>query len=193
MLPVQGKKIPLFRIGWPAASLSPHTKDEEITVIKEAKISTAILLALNTTNPTISGRLDVIGDLIKKVKTFGIEKMIIDTTVLDIPDPGPAGKTAFLLKDKYGLPTGCGAHNAIDIWQKRRTLNKETKTLCSVSANVLPIIMGANFLLYGPVKNASLIYMPVAVTNAYIAYAMMQEHNIRPMDKNHPLYRVFRK
>ena len=47
-------------------SISPHTKDEEITVIKEAKISTAILLALNTTNPTISGRLDVIGDLIKK-------------------------------------------------------------------------------------------------------------------------------
>jgi len=173
-------------------SITPNTKEDEISAIREAKIKAAILLALNTANPTITGRLAVIEKLLDRAKAAGIERILVDTTVLDIPDPGPAGKTAFLVKDKYGLPCGCGAHNAVDMWHKRKGLDRDAYLTCSVVANVLPIIMGSSFMLYGPIENASRMYTPIAVTDAYIAYTMMQEYKSRPLTNTHPIFCVFR-
>ncbi len=173
-------------------SITPETSEAEISAIREAKIQAALLLALNTKNPTIAGRLAVIDALIEKAKTAGIEKMLVDTTVLDVPDPGPAGKAASLVKDKYGLPCGCGAHNAVDMWHKRTKLDPDTYLTCSVVANVLPIIMGSNFMLYGPVENAVRLYTPIAVTDAYVAYVMMQEYKVKPLTNAHPIFNIFR-
>jgi tetrahydromethanopterin S-methyltransferase subunit H len=174
-------------------SITPEIREDEVAAIREAKIRSALLLALNSTNPTISGRLAVIEKLVEKAKTAGVEKMLIDTTVLDVPDPGPAGKTAYLVKEKYGLPCGCGAHNAVDMWHKRKKLDPDTYLTSSVVANVLPIIMGANFMLYGPIEGASRMYTPIAVADAYIAYSMIQAFNVRPLTSNHPIYKIFRK
>jgi tetrahydromethanopterin S-methyltransferase subunit H len=174
-------------------SLSLEAKDAEISAIREAKIESAILLALNNTNPTIAGRLAVIPELLEKANAAGVTKTLVDTTVLDVPDPGPAGKTAYLVKEKYGLPCGCGAHNAVDMWHKRKRLEHEIYLTSSVVANIVPIVYGANFMLYGPIKNASRMYTPVAVADAYVSYSMMQEYNIRPLVNTHPIYKVFRK
>lgn len=173
-------------------SINPDIREDEITAIKEAKIKSALLLALNTTNPTIKGRLSVIDKLLEKATTAGVENMLIDTTVLDLPDPGPAAKTAYLVKEKYGLPCGCGAHNAIDMWHKRKKLDSDAHLTSSVVANVLPIIMGASFMLYGPIGSAPKMYVPVAVADAYVAYTMMQEYNSRPLTNTHPIFKIFR-
>jgi len=173
-------------------SINPETRDEELAAIKDAKIKAAILLALNAKNPTVSGRLAVVDKLLERAKAAGVEKLLVDTTVLDVPDPGPAGKTAYLVKEKYGLPCGCGAHNAVEMWHRRRKLEPEAQLTTSVVANVLPIIMGSSFMLYGPIGNAPKMYIPVAVADAYIAYTMMQEYNIRPLTNAHPLFRIFR-
>jgi tetrahydromethanopterin S-methyltransferase subunit H len=173
-------------------SITPEIKDEEISAIKDAAIKSAILLTLNSTNPTITGRLAVIDKLLEKAKAAGIENILIDATVMDVPDPGPASKAIHLIKNQYGFPAGCGAHNAIDIWHKRKKLDSEMHLTCSVVANLLPIIMGANFMLYGPIENASRIYMPVAVADAYVAYSMMQEYRMKPLVSSHPLFRIFR-
>lgn len=174
-------------------SITPETREDEVSAIREANIKAALLLALNTKNPTIAGRLAVIEQLVQKAKAAGIEKMFIDTTVLDVPDPGPAGKTIYLVKEKWGFPCGCGAHNAVDMWHKRKNLDRDTYLTSSVVANVLPIIMGASFMLYGPIESATRMYTPIAVADAYIAYTMMQEYNIRPLTNTHPIFCVFRK
>lgn len=174
-------------------SITPETSEEELAAIRHAKIKAALLLALNSKNPTLSGRLAVVDALIEKAKSAGIEKMLVNTTVLDIPDPGPAGKAAFSVKEKYGLPCGCGAHNAIDMWHKRKHLDNDTYLTCSVVANIFPVVMGASFMLYGPVESAPRIYTPIAVTDAYVAYTMMQEYNIRPLTNTHPIFGIFRK
>ncbi len=173
-------------------SIAPEIKEAEISAIKEAKIKTAILLLLNTEKPLIAGRLEVIDKLLEKARMTGVEKILIDTAVFDIQDPGPTGKTIYLVKERYGYPAGCGAHNAIDIWNKRRKLSPETYFASSLVANILPVVMGANFMLYGPIKNASKIYVPVAVTDAYVAYTMWQEHNYMPSTKNHPFFNLSR-
>jgi len=173
-------------------SITPDAREDEIAAIRDAKVKAALLLALNTTNPTIQGRLAVIDKLLEKAKAAGVEKTLVDTTVLDIPDPGPAGKTAYLVKEKYGLPCGCGAHNAVDMWHKRKKLVPDTHLSASVVANVLPIFMGSNFMLYGPIESATRMYVPIAVADAYVAYTMMQEYNCRPLINTHPIFRIFR-
>ena len=173
-------------------SITPDIREEEVAGIRDAKIKAALLLALNPTNPTISGRLAVIDKLIEKAKAAGIEKMLVDTAVLDLPDPGPAAKTAYLVKEKYGLPCGCGAHNAVDMWHKRKKLEPDEHLAASVVANVLPIFMGSSFMLYGPIESAPKMYPPIAVADAYIAYAMIQQYNSRPLGATHPLFRIFR-
>lgn len=173
-------------------TIMPETKTEELECIKESGIKSAILLILNSRNPTIQGRIEVLDECLDKAKKAGIENYLVDATILDMPDPGPVGKTIYLIKEKYGLPAGCGAHNAVDQWHHRKKLDPTTYLTSGVVANVVPITMGADFLLYGPIKNSHKAYVPCAVADAYVAYSVGQEYGTRPLEKNHPLYRVFR-
>lgn len=172
-------------------SITPDIKEAEISAIRDAKIKSAFLLTLNTRKPTLTGRLEVVDGLIDIAEKTGVENTLVDTTVLDTPDPGPTGKAIYLVKEKYGLPAGCGAHNAIEMWRKSKKLNEKIYLTSSVVANVLPITMGADFMLYGPIKRAPEMYIPFALADAYIAYTMRQEYNIKPLTRNHPLFKVF--
>ena len=156
-------------------SIMPETTEAEISAIRDAKIKSAIFLALNFRNPTIGGRMDVIDGLIGKANMAGIKNILIDATVMDVLDPGPVAKTVYFIKEKYGLPTGCSAYNAVHMWRKRQRLSPETHPAVNVVANLLPITMGANFTLYGPIDGASELYVPCAFLDACIAYTMRQE------------------
>ncbi len=134
----------------------------------------------------------MVDELLDIAKKAGVENCLIDTTILDIPDPGPVGKTIYHIKEKYGLPAGCGSHNAIERWKSKKNLSSLTYFTSGAVANVIPISMGANFILYGPIKYSSEVYVPCAVADAYVAYAMRHEYGIRPLSNDHPLFRVFR-
>ena len=54
--------------------------------------------------------------------------------------------------------------------------------------DTMPTIIGADFVLFGPLKNAQMHYPAVAMIEA--AYSqMMMEKGVRP-DKKHPRYRI---
>jgi tetrahydromethanopterin S-methyltransferase subunit H len=173
-------------------SITPHVKEEEISAIKEAKIKSAILLTLNTKNPTISGRLQVLDELLAIAQKADVENTLVDTTVLDLPDPGPVSRAIYLVKEKYGLPAGAGTHNAVERWNSRRKLDATEYLLASSVANVFPIISGANFILYGPVENAPSAYFYCSLADAYVAYSASQEFRTRPLIKDHPLFKIFK-
>jgi tetrahydromethanopterin S-methyltransferase subunit H len=173
-------------------SITPHIKEDEISAIKEAKIKSAILLTLNTKNPTISGRLQVLDELLAIAQKAGVENTLVDTTVLDLPDPGPVSRAIYLVKEKYGLPAGAGTHNAVERWNSRRKLDATEYLLASSVANVFPIISGANFILYGPVENAPSAYFYCSLADAYVAYSASQEFRTRPLIKDHPLFKIFK-
>ncbi|MFX0196696.1 MAG: hypothetical protein ACFFCW_11270, partial [Candidatus Hodarchaeota archaeon] len=173
-------------------SITPHTKDDELSAIKDAKIKSAILLTLNTRNITISGRMETLDNLLTLAQKAGIENVLIDTMVLDIPDPGPVSKTAYLVKEQYGLPVGAGIHNAVDMWRKRRKLDITERLLANSVASVFPISLGADFLLYGPIENAPSVYFYCSLADAYVAFSMRQQFRIKPLTRNHPLFKIFR-
>ncbi|MHA1290548.1 MAG: tetrahydromethanopterin S-methyltransferase subunit H [Candidatus Thorarchaeota archaeon] len=172
-------------------SITPHTKEEEISAIKEAKIKSAILLTLNTKNPTVSGRLQALDEVLEIAQKAGIENFLIDATVLDIPEPGVVGKAIHLIKEKYGLPAGAGIHNAVDKWNERRKLDPKQHLLANSVANVFPIVLGADFILYGPIESAANAYFSCGLADAYVAYCMRQEFRMQPLTKEHPIFKIF--
>ena len=173
-------------------SITPGTKEDEIIAIREAKIKSAILLTLNSKNPTILGRMKVLEKLLSLSIEAGIENILVDTAVLDIPDPGPVSKTIYLIKEQYGLPAGAGTHNAVERWISARKRYSSKRLLMSIVASVFPIALGADFLLYGPIENAANAYYASAIADAYVAYGVRQEFKIQPEGRDHPLFKIFR-
>jgi tetrahydromethanopterin S-methyltransferase subunit H len=178
-------------------SISPEAKPEELEAIKDSKITASILLTFNPRNMTVAGKLSTLRDsqerrgLIGVASEAGVEKMLVDTTVLDIPDPGPVAKACHLVKKEFGLPSGAGVHNAVDRWVGRKKQDHLTYRINNAVAHVTPIILGANFLLYGPASRAPEIYPACGLADAYVSYSMRQEFGIKPLTNNHPIFKIF--
>ena len=171
---------------------------QEVKAIEDAGLESAIILAFNPKKPILDGRLEILKGtpekkgLLEIAREANIIQPLVDPAILDIPDPGSCAKFIYLVKKEYGFPAGCGAHNAVDLLRSRKKLDSTMHLTINAVAQTIPITMGANFALYGPIESAPYIYPPVAFADAYIAYGMRQEFNIRPLTKEHPLFKVFR-
>jgi len=173
-------------------SITPMATQTEVEAIKEAGVKSSLLLTLNTKNPTILGRIQALAELLPIAQGAGLENILIDTANLDIPDPGPVAKAIYLVKEKYGLPAGAGTHNAVNMWRKRRKLEPEQVLMASTVANTIPVIMGADFMLYGPIESAPEAYFYCGLANAFVAHSMRQEYKMEPSSREHPMYKIFR-
>lgn len=179
-------------------TISFGIKPEEVEAIKDSGLESAVVLALNPRKPTIEGRMEIlkgVGEakgLLGTAEEAGIRKILVDVCILDVPDLGTAAKSIFMVKSELGLPAGCGAHNAMDMWASRKKLDPVTYLISNSVAQTTPILMGADFALYGPMGRAPQVYPAIALADAYVAYCMRQEFKIGPLTKEHPLFKIFR-
>lgn len=170
-------------------SLTPHYKETEIKKIKEVDLESAILLTLNMRDFTVKGRIATARELIKLVNTVGITKPLIDTCVLDIPTLGQACQTIVKLKGEFGLPVGCGAHNAVSTWRGLLTkMGEKAVKPCLASSSVIPVAVGSDFVLYGPIKEAEVVFPAVAMTDA--AWGRLSAERGNRPNRNHPMYKI---
>lgn len=173
-------------------AITVNCAEEEIEAIREAGIKSAVLLCFNPKRPTVEGRMESLEKILKYASDAGIEKPLADPSIIDLPDPGPASRTIFRIKEEYGLPSGCGAHNAVDRWKERVEMDPGVYNLRAAVTNSFPIIMGANFSLYGPIEDSEETYAACSLVDAYIGYSMKMEGDLGPKSKDHPLYKIFR-
>jgi len=170
-------------------SLNPHTKDQLYEAIKETKLRSSILLTHSTRYVLSSNKAPLLDELVPKAKAAGIENILVDTAVLDIPTLGITAKAIDRIKDKYGYPCGCGAHNALSSWKRlNEKYTKSAQTIVRGLTNALPTTIGADFVLFGPLKNAESFFPGVAMVDAAYSQLMM-EKKVRP-DKSHPRFRI---
>jgi len=173
-------------------SISPDTKDPIYRKIKEVGLKTAIILTYSM-KAIISSkeRVRLLESLIPKVKAAGIEKILVDTVVMDISTLGLACKAIYEVKNQYGYPAGCAAHNAVSSWKALR--KKRSPLLTSVYSSVvssLPVAIGADFILYGPIKDAEYIFPAVCLIDAAYGQVLMEEGK-RPIS-SHPRFKISR-
>jgi tetrahydromethanopterin S-methyltransferase subunit H len=81
-----------------------------------------------------------------------------------------ASKAMVELKKEIGLPCGCGAHNAISTWNFEARLGAQSAIPLKVTANISPVVMGADFILYGPVENSDFVFPSVYAIDIYYRF-----------------------
>ena len=170
-------------------SLNPNTSDKVYAKIAEVGCTSATLLLHSSRYILSSNKNALLDEMVPKAMQAGVEKILVDTVVLDIPTLGLAVKAITRIKDRYGYPCGCGAHNAIHAWKNlstKYTTNAVTTALGVI--NALPIAAGADFVLYGPMKNAEAVYPSIAMIDA--AYSQLVMEQRIKLNKDHPRYKI---
>jgi tetrahydromethanopterin S-methyltransferase subunit H len=170
-------------------SLNPESKTVEFEKIKEIKFNAAVLLAYNSKNMTAAGRVEAIKQLLPLATQSGVEKILIDACVLDVPTLGSAFKAIQDLKNELGYPTGCGAHNAIGTWKGLKTkMGLQAVKPCAAAANTITLAAGADFILYGPIEDAPYVFPAVAMVN--VAFAQLQIEKGKMPLPSHPIFKI---
>lgn len=170
-------------------SINPYNKSDEIEAVKSSGVQSAVLLAYNMKDFSSTGRVTCIKELLEKKGHFGIKKPLIDTCVLDLPTLGLALQALCELKNTFGLPVGCGAHNAVALWRGLKTKMGELAVKpCLASVNTMAAAVGADFVLYGPIDDAKVVFPAVSMVDTAYSQTLIEKKIQIP--KNHPRYRI---
>jgi tetrahydromethanopterin S-methyltransferase subunit H len=170
-------------------SLNPESKNIEYERIQETGLRSAVLLAFSMKNMTAAGRIEAINQIIPKALEKGIEKILIDTCVLDPPTLGSAFKATFDIKNELGYPTGCGAHNAIGTWKGLKSkMGLQAVKPCAAVADALTIAAGADWILYGPIEDAPYVFPAVAMVNTAFAQLLIEKGKMPA--RSHPIFKT---
>jgi tetrahydromethanopterin S-methyltransferase subunit H len=170
-------------------SINPSAKPDELKAVQSSGVDSAVFLAYNMRDFSSAGRVAAIRELVNKRQDFGITKPLIDTCVLDLPTLGQAFRALFDLKDELGFPVGCGAHNAVALWRGLKTkMGEQAVKPCLASVNAATAAVGADFILYGPIDDAKVVFPAVAMVDA--AYSQIPMERKIQIPKDHPRYRI---
>lgn len=177
-------------------SITHHVTQEEVNAIKENRIKTAVILAYNPHNVWSKGRVELLKGnssrkgLLAVAEEAGIEKPLVDTAVLDVPSISLAAEAVELVKEEFGLPAGGAPANAVAEWKRVREISQDARKVCMANAATAMQYAGADFILYGPIRNAPVIFPAVAMVDALIAY-IARLKGVPPKTRRHPLFKIF--
>lgn len=171
-------------------SIGPEDEADIISRYAETGLKTALLLAFNSAAMASSSkRFEIAESLINRVSKTGIENLMIDTGVVDLLTLGLACKAIELVKHRTGWPAGCGAHNAVNMWSGLvPKFGKEAKRPAQVGSALMTVALGADFILYGPIRHAPVVFPSVAMVDVALS-GMLLEDGIRP-DRSHPRFKI---
>ena len=182
-------------------SINVSATPSEIEVLRDLHHESAIVLAFNPQDASIAGRRAVLEKpilerekgLLDLCRDIGVTKPLIDTAVTAMgAGAGSAAAFTFVSKTVYGLPTGSGVHNAPSSWtwlKKHKKTDREAYFTADAASNVIVQMMGADFLLYGPIENANRVFPVAALADIFAAESGYLEFGIEPGD-NHPFKKL---
>jgi len=179
-------------------SIQKDAKDEELEALKNLGVKAAVILAYDpndeSLNASASGRLDILKEILPLSEKAGIEKAFFDTSMPAFGvGIGAATRAVYLVKEEYGDRGAVGIHtsNAAGTcsWIKEN-LSGEVRKACDASQNAIMPILGADWVMFGPVENADHIFPAVAAIDTYIITATA-ELGINPAEEGkHPIFKL---
>lgn len=179
-------------------ALSPRTTNPELEAIHNSGVKAAILLAENEVDYTPHGRVTILQGfndqvgLLENAKKVGIEKIFVDTIVFDVPSIAYAVEAIKLVKNELGYPAGCSPANATYEWKLQQDAAlREGFAAYNASAHTIAQLSGADFLIYGPLKQARNVIPTCAMNDAIIAYYAKRQLGMRLLTSEHPLNKIF--
>ncbi|NPA99327.1 MAG: tetrahydromethanopterin S-methyltransferase subunit H [Crenarchaeota archaeon] len=177
-----------------ANGIDPYTGEELLRLMRDAGIDSAVLLLFDPKNPTGSlrphDRLDLLEEkLLPLVMKYGFKNLLVDAIVLDPASIALSSETIFLVKKKHGLPSGCAPANSIGVISRKK---HGSQTYYSVNAAVIAYLrtMGADYIMYGPMKRLETLAEAAATIDSLLAYNHLQEGKRIP--RSHPLRKYWK-
>ena len=183
-------------------SVNASALAEEWKAISQTAVNSAIVLAFNPTDVSPRGRLDILTvggtgqeqGLLTSSEEAGITRPLLDVASLSLgAGAGQSIRSVVGFKGMLGLPTGGGPHNIPDAWTWLRRYRKaghpEVWEPCSIGANMICGIVGADYLLYGPIDLATIIFPAMAMIDI-MNEESTKELGVEPQTENTPLMRL---
>ena len=171
-------------------SIADDYTEEELACIRECGLKSGVVLAFGPRAFRPQDKLRLIEErLLPAALQAGLENILIDVGVLDIPSVAWAAQAIWEVKGRLGYPAGCAASNPLYQWRMRERGPTPFAAASSVVLT-LPQCYGANFILYGSIANAPWVYQACATMDALLAYrARLDGLNVK--SEKHPLFRIF--
>lgn len=152
-------------------TINAGLSSQESEALRATPPKNAVVLAFNPRGDDVKGRIYMLesGDdllptgLLDMVKDLDIKNVLLDAAVTSPQlSAGSALRTIMVAKAKWGLPTGCALHNAVECLDLSGLEDpKEARRHVDSSAVALSIMAGADYVVYGPMEYAQRT-MPVA-------------------------------
>lgn len=172
-------------------SIAEDYTDEELNCLRDCGIKSSIVLAFSTKAMKPEAKLKLLQDnLLPAARQAGIENILIDAGVTDVPSVSWTSLSIKQIKAKIGLPAGCAPANAVYNWTKMKAQGNPAFQAAASAVFCLPRLMGADFLFYGSLRNAPWVYPAVATTDGLLAYGG-RFSGVSVRTKEHSLYNVF--
>ena len=164
-------------------SINMASEQAEFVAVKETEISASIVLGFNPIEAGVEGKITIWENggaaldegLLPMSEACGITKPFMDVAITPLGQgAGPACRTSFAVKSKWGLPVGSGIHNVPSAWDWLRAYKKEHKEawpVCDVGSNLIQQMAGGDFVLFGPIENARMAFPACGMADIFIAEA----------------------
>jgi len=133
-------------------------EDEREAICYDLKPENAILLAYNPLDSSVKGKVDYVKNkLLPFSQNARIKNVLIDSGVVPIGSGSLNSiKAVIALKSELGYPAGSGIHNIASEWV--HSLDKPVREICDSSLCACQALLGADFLLYGPIESSWRIF-----------------------------------
>lgn len=177
-------------------SINYLVTNEESKALRDLNVQSAVILAFDPKKPFEEKEIILNGDvgqrgLLRAAEEAGIKNVLVDTAILDVLSIGTAGKAIYSVKEKFGLPAGCAPANALAIWRKLKEgeFGPIARRICLGSAALFTQMMGANFVICGPIEFAEAAFPASAMADIIVA-SEAKKLGTEIKEKNHPLYKI---
>ena len=172
--------------------------DEESDALKKYTPKMAIVVAFNPKDKSPDGKIEVLENgahltdtgLLDISKKIGIKKILVDTAALAPGENSGASIAAIpVIKEEYGLPTGCAIHNVVE---KSNWLDDfgTVRNVVDASSNVNIPLFGGDFAIFGPIEHANSVFPIIAWQDILISEYTENYFGIEPAD-SHPRRKFF--
>lgn len=167
--------------------------DEERDALKKHTPEMAIIVAFNPKDKSPDGKIEVLENgahlldvgLLELTEKLGIKKILVDTAALAPGENSGASIAAIpVIKEEYGLPTGCAIHNVVEKTKWLHDIEFARLTVDAASNINIPLF-GGDYAIFGPIENADLAFPIIAWQDILISEYTENYFGISPID-SHP-------
>ena len=175
-------------------SIYNGVKEKELENLKNSGVKASIILCDNPQDDSTTAKLEILPKILALADQAGIEGALIDTAMPSWGIGVGAGlRSIYLIKEQYGDlgAVGTGIGNVSDTlgWVKGN-FSKDVKKAVDAAQNAILPMIGADWIMFGPIEFSEFVFPAVAVIDTYILTATAELGTRPAVEGMHPLFKL---